>query len=86
MVNSSRSERPLYLKGKENRSVDMGARLVLALSVASDSKTAGELNQKIDALGTSSNNDLDKDAKEKAKTLAMIDDLKNKLKRLMKRL
>ncbi|MDQ9832330.1 hypothetical protein RFY41_04620, partial [Acinetobacter soli] len=36
LVNSSRSERPLYLKGKENRSVDMGARLVLALSVASD--------------------------------------------------
>ncbi len=81
LVNSSRSERPLYLKGKENRSVDMGARLVLALSVASDSKTAGELNQKIDALGTSSNNDLDKDAKEKAKTLAMIDDLKKQIKK-----
>lgn len=77
LSNATRAERPFYVNGKENRSGDLGGRLVLALSVASDSKSVKTLNAQIEALGA---DDSDYSA-DKTNTIAMIDDLKDKLEK-----
>ena len=82
LSNATRAERPYFINGKENRSGDLGGRLVLALSVAHDTKSVKALNAQIEALGTESNEADSTKAEDKAKTLAMIDSLKAQISEL----
>lgn len=77
LSNATRAERPFYINGKENRSADLGGRLVLALSVASDGQSVKSLNAQIEALGA----DGGKESEDKANTIEMIDELKEKLEK-----
>ncbi len=76
LSSATRSERPFYIKGHENKSSDLGARLCLAVSVASTTDAVKALNAQIEKLGESDYSSENESKQDRQKAMESLEKLR----------